>query len=449
MLTRVPGRCLTRQLRTAIGEGGPGLMWKKTVLAERHRREGPVKRRVQQMQYGKKMQREHDLSFRPLADAGGGSESPGTPRSQGRKGGLVPAAALKKMYRTNHERDMPDRYLVESNIGDRIMNTIGKVGLLANKTVVIVGCGMGVLAQAAVAAGAKLVVGIEKDERWMRPYAEFAKQNFGKFRFEIGDALEVDLADLLVKFGVPPPTSWGSESDVVVLSALGPAIEHAFFLKMLVDLSQRTGAYAYGGVHYYSIVPKHRALALASDPNHPEFSELSLQRMGLFNAVIEIPVKSSGYFGNPRADFPDDTLLLLTPKATPTTLPPGEIIHASEILSPRKKKSKAHGRNREAAAPQQTALFDILARSMPDGRARSILDRANLDGGVSMQHLAPADAVSLLEAVAAIHPADGNARPRRARPLQKVRHGKHTLEGREFDPLLDTFLEKQPTAARW
>jgi 16S rRNA (adenine1518-N6/adenine1519-N6)-dimethyltransferase len=85
-------------------------------------------------------------------------------------------------------------FLLDLNLTSRIARTAGDLSAV---TVVEVGPGPGGLTRALLAAGAKRVVAIERDERCLAALAEIAARYPGRLTVVPGDALAVDMASLV------------------------------------------------------------------------------------------------------------------------------------------------------------------------------------------------------------------------------------------------------------
>jgi 16S rRNA (adenine1518-N6/adenine1519-N6)-dimethyltransferase len=94
-------------------------------------------------------------------------------------------------------RSLGQHFLLDQNLTDRIARTAGDLSAVS---VIEVGPGPGGLTRSLLAAGAPLVVAIEKDRRSIDAMRELAERVPDRLRVVEADALEVDLATL-----APPP----------------------------------------------------------------------------------------------------------------------------------------------------------------------------------------------------------------------------------------------------
>jgi 16S rRNA (adenine1518-N6/adenine1519-N6)-dimethyltransferase len=94
-------------------------------------------------------------------------------------------------------RALGQHFLLDLNLTRRIARAAGELGA---HTVIEIGPGPGGLTRGLLAAGARRVIAIERDERCMPALAEIAAAWPGRLEVILGDALEVDAASL----GPPP-----------------------------------------------------------------------------------------------------------------------------------------------------------------------------------------------------------------------------------------------------
>jgi 16S rRNA (adenine1518-N6/adenine1519-N6)-dimethyltransferase len=87
-------------------------------------------------------------------------------------------------------------FLLDLNLTGRIARAAGP---LAGTDVIEIGAGPGGLSRALLAAGARRVVAIERDERCLAALAELAAQHVGRLDLIAGDALALDPAMLSAK----------------------------------------------------------------------------------------------------------------------------------------------------------------------------------------------------------------------------------------------------------
>ena len=118
--------------------------------------------------------------------------SPAHPRDE-----LPPLRDVIAKYGLRARKSLGQNFLLDLNLTGRIARS---AGALDNGTVIEIGPGPGGLTRALLQHGARQVVAIEKDARCLEALDDIAQAYPGRLRIIAGDALEVELGDI-----VPPP----------------------------------------------------------------------------------------------------------------------------------------------------------------------------------------------------------------------------------------------------
>jgi 16S rRNA (adenine1518-N6/adenine1519-N6)-dimethyltransferase len=116
------------------------------------------------------------------------------PAAAARSDGLPPLRAVAAAYGLVAKKTLGQNFLFDLNLTRRIARAAGP---LARMTVVEVGPGPGGLTRALLAEGAQKVIAIERDARCIPALAEIANCYPGRLRIVEGDALEIDIKDLI------------------------------------------------------------------------------------------------------------------------------------------------------------------------------------------------------------------------------------------------------------
>lgn len=106
---------------------------------------------------------------------------------------LPPLRDVIQRFGLDARKSLGQNFLLDLNLTSRIARSAGD---LTETTVVEVGPGPGGLTRALLAAGAKRVVAVERDDRCLAALAEIAAHYPGRLEVVLGDALAVDLAAL-------------------------------------------------------------------------------------------------------------------------------------------------------------------------------------------------------------------------------------------------------------
>lgn len=106
---------------------------------------------------------------------------------------LPPLREVMKRYDLQARKSLGQNFLFDLNLTTRIAREAGD---LSTSTVVEVGPGPGGLTRALLAAGARRVVAIEQDERFLAPLSDIAARYPGRLMIMPADAMTVDLSGI-------------------------------------------------------------------------------------------------------------------------------------------------------------------------------------------------------------------------------------------------------------
>jgi 16S rRNA (adenine1518-N6/adenine1519-N6)-dimethyltransferase len=106
---------------------------------------------------------------------------------------LPPLREIIRRYGLGARRSLGQNFLLDLNLTARIARAAGD---LTGVSVIEVGPGPGGLTRALIAAGAKRVVAIERDERCIAALEEIARRYPGRLEIVAADALATDMAGL-------------------------------------------------------------------------------------------------------------------------------------------------------------------------------------------------------------------------------------------------------------
>ncbi|MBN9064716.1 MAG: 16S rRNA (adenine(1518)-N(6)/adenine(1519)-N(6))-dimethyltransferase [Rhizobiales bacterium 65-9] len=104
---------------------------------------------------------------------------------------LPPLRDVVKRYELQARKSLGQNFLFDLNLTARIAREAGD---LTRSTIVEVGPGPGGLTRALLAAGAKRVVAIEQDERFLPPLSDIAARYPGRLETMHADAMTIDLS---------------------------------------------------------------------------------------------------------------------------------------------------------------------------------------------------------------------------------------------------------------
>ncbi len=176
---------------------------------------------------------------------------------------LPTISEIVRLYGLSAHQQLSQNFILDLNLCGRIVRACGDV---AGTTVVEVGAGPGNLTRAALLAGARHVVAIEKDPRFL-PALEMLREAAGPERVTVvlADALEVDEASLLRVAGAES-LPWEDEgpSKVHLVGNLPFSISTELLIKWVHQMPARTGPFEFGRVPMTLLFQKEVALRLGA-----------------------------------------------------------------------------------------------------------------------------------------------------------------------------------------
>jgi dimethyladenosine transferase 1 len=160
---------------------------------------------------------------------------------------------LIRLYGLSAKKKLAQNFIMDLNLTEKIALSGGS---LLNSTVIEVGPGPGSLTRSILQLGARKVIVVEKDRRFL-PALEVLQQAAGKDRMEIviGDMLEEDESELVKKFGVvdskfleetSEDDRWKMDSPVKIIGNLPFNVGTLLLFKWLHQLPTRKGSFVYG-----------------------------------------------------------------------------------------------------------------------------------------------------------------------------------------------------------
>ena len=421
-----PTSSLSRQSRTAIGRGGPDLAWKETFLSQQYRREGPVKKRLQQIKFGK--DEERFASDKELQESRKRVIS--TRHSKWPK--VLTADQLSNLFRCTNAT-IPGRPFFGENSLHIANEIISSMEHIRGRTVIIVGSGTGALAIEALEQGAKHVVGIDISQEWEHYYNSIQKASDGRFTYALEDALEVDIERVLTEQTKAKYRSWET-SEVVILSFLPRDVHRVFWIRICTDLEARKGFYSFGSAPYYAIVGEEDALPITAKPHQINYGEITLQACAYFDVKSMAEFCPRPLIGARSSSNYRCGVISLIPRTRPIEINCFTMFQVSKALfhyDPVNKQFKQDGKKLKYQNNVEL-FFRLRSVYKSPGVARRILDESRVDGGTVVSSLNFEDAFEILKVMSNYQLADSDGRDKKrrsqignrtVRPPQRRSHG--------------------------
>ena len=222
---------------------------------------------------------------------------------------------IVKLYGLSAKQQLSQNFILDMNLCKRIAKTCGN---LQNSTVIEVGSGPGNLTRALFIGGAKHVICVEKDERFL-PALELLREAVGKDKMSIvlGDAMDVDEGKLLKEQEVEP-WDWDSEEScpIHIVGNLPFSVSTALLLKWIKQMPKREGAFSFGRCPLTLLFQKEVAYRLFATPGCREFSRLSVMSQNCAQVIKKFDIKGKAFVPPPNVD---SGVVTLIPRVKPLT----------------------------------------------------------------------------------------------------------------------------------
>lgn len=220
---------------------------------------------------------------------------------------------IVKLYGLSARQQLSQNFILDLNVCHRIVRSCGP---LTGRTVLEVGAGPGNLTRSVLMAGARHVVAIEKDGRFL-PALELLRQAAGPERMSIvhGDALLLDEGELL-RAAEAEAVPWSSAEDaqVHVVGNLPFSVSTELLLKWVHQMPGRRGPFEFGRVPMTLLFQKEVAYRLFASVGSKEYSRLSVMTQHCARVKHCFDISGSAFV--PRPDV-DTGVVTVTPLAEP------------------------------------------------------------------------------------------------------------------------------------
>jgi dimethyladenosine transferase 1 len=214
---------------------------------------------------------------------------------------LPSISEIIRMYGLTAYQQLSQNFILDMNLCAKIVRVGGPV---AGSTVVEVGAGPGNLTRAALLAGARHVVAIEKDKRFL-PALEMLREAAGPERMTIvlGDALEVDETKLLRDAGAEH-VAWELETPAKVhlVGNLPFSVSIMLMLKWLRQIPRREGPFEYGRAPLTLMFQKEVAKRMTAKVGSRDYTRLSVMTQYCAHAQLSFFIPGEAFVPMPEVD---------------------------------------------------------------------------------------------------------------------------------------------------
>nr|Q1A705.1 RecName: Full=Dimethyladenosine transferase 1, mitochondrial; AltName: Full=Mitochondrial 12S rRNA dimethylase 1; AltName: Full=Mitochondrial transcription factor B1; AltName: Full=S-adenosylmethionine-6-N', N'-adenosyl(rRNA) dimethyltransferase 1; Flags: Precursor [Vermamoeba vermiformis]ABB97064.1 mitochondrial transcription factor B-like protein [Vermamoeba vermiformis] len=251
---------------------------------------------------------------------------------------------LIRLFGLSAKQQLSQNFLLDLNITDKIVRSSGD---LTNKTVIEVGPGPGGLTRSILKAGAKKLVVIEKDRRFLpalevlrhaagnidgspweeafltksemdaKRYMSYAP-NKSRMQIVMNDVLRVDEQEILQHIHAPidsnDKTQWENMAPITIIGNLPFAISTELTIKWLKQIQGRHGAFRFGRAEFILMFQKEVADRLIANPGTKQYSRLTVMTQQLCSVKKLSDIPGSAFVPKPDVDA---SLVSMVPRVTP------------------------------------------------------------------------------------------------------------------------------------
>eukprot|EP01133_Synstelium_polycarpum_P003519 gene3519-4022_t len=151
---------------------------------------------------------------------------------------------LIRMYGLSAKQQLSQNFLLDLNVTDKICKLAGG---FQDCTVIEVGAGPGGLTRSLLTSGAKKVIAVEMDKRFIPALRMLEEASEGRLSVVMGDMMEVDEQKILEQFGAER-VDWTDKSKVKIIGNLPFNVGTHLMLKWVRQIKPREGLFHFGRV---------------------------------------------------------------------------------------------------------------------------------------------------------------------------------------------------------
>ncbi|GBN65990.1 Dimethyladenosine transferase 1, mitochondrial [Araneus ventricosus] len=225
---------------------------------------------------------------------------------------------LLKLYKIRAQRHLSQNFLLDFRLNNKIVT---KTGNIQNCYVCEVGPGPGNITRSILQNGAKHVIVIEKDRRFLPSLELLADASGGRMKIILADIMDIDLENILPRTlacewkMLPPP--------LFIIGNLPFNISTPLIIKWLRHCSKHTGPFIHGRTRLTLTFQKEVALRMIADADSESRSRLSIMCQYLCNVKHLFNIPGTAFFPKPEVDV---AVVKFTPRIRPLIDQPFELV---------------------------------------------------------------------------------------------------------------------------
>ncbi|CAN8007140.1 unnamed protein product, partial [Ixodes pacificus] len=225
---------------------------------------------------------------------------------------------LLRMYRIRAMRQLSQNFLMDPKLTRRLVKAAGKI---RDHHVIEVGPGPGCLTRPLLELGARQVVVIEKDPRFLPSLQLLAEAADNRLKIVMGDVFNYSMEDLIPQeLGVP----WeGPPPPVHVVGNLPFSVSTPLLVRWLRMASQRKGPFLHGRVPLTLTFQKEVAERIVAPVMHVQRCRLSVMCQAYCSVQHQLTLSGGSFFPKPDVDV---GVVRLVPLVEPAIQQPFDLV---------------------------------------------------------------------------------------------------------------------------
>ncbi|XP_002739171.2 dimethyladenosine transferase 1, mitochondrial-like [Saccoglossus kowalevskii] len=202
-----------------------------------------------------------------------------------------------RMYGLRAEKQLSQNFLLDMNLTDKIVRHAGS---LNGRYVCEVGPGPGGITRSILHSGAKKVIVIEKDQRFMPSLELLAEASDGRLGLIHGDVMKYNMRNM---FPNDLRKAWEDDPpDVHIIGNLPFSVSTPLIIRWMEAISSHSGPFSYGRVQMTLTFQKEVAERLVAGVGDPQRSRLSIMSQHLCKVKHAFTIPGTAFVPKPDVD---------------------------------------------------------------------------------------------------------------------------------------------------
>ncbi|EFA74579.1 Dimethyladenosine transferase [Heterostelium album PN500] len=217
---------------------------------------------------------------------------------------------LIRLYGLSAKQQLSQNFLLDLNITDKICRVAGGFN---DCTVIEVGAGPGGLTRSLLNSGAKKVIAVEMDRRFIPALKMLEDASDGRLSVVMGDMKDVNEAEILKQFGAVP-TDWDKPSKVKIIGNLPFNVGTHLMLKWIRQIKPREGLFEFGRVPMILMFQKELADRIIAPVSSHEYGRLAVMIQQECDSKVVYDLPGKVFVPPPKVDA---SVVYIEPKVKP------------------------------------------------------------------------------------------------------------------------------------